>query len=344
MALCCISSRRDGLHSPSLSLVSRALHCHLSMSIIALDGGFLSCNHNSSRPSKACNIVVSSHRLKICLLQNGVSPPSNTAKHGTWQGIRLRDTPLTTRPNFSGTVSQDTSRTSTALQTIPGSHRAYCFRVNISEAMQNFQSLNTTQASERFKVHRLVRIAVRLWLDRQISNGSSAHVRLGTIEAANDLLLRRALLLDHSVYTSAQMSFSMQKSWSDNVSCLSHWKSVSGCRVSKSTTISMKDLDAAVGILHLVLSNVQASRTTQHEIARLLVRLWAKGSAIAISLHESEQGICVRLQPIETQKIETSPSPLQHASTGGTFKWIGFAMISLLEVSASISDSSGDII
>ena len=254
---------------------------------------------------------------------------SNAAKYGTWQDIRPPDTgPITPPPGFSASMSQDTRCTSAvAPQAISGPGSAISSRVSLFEAMQNFQLLDTTQAVDDLKMHSLLHCAVRLWLDCLSPNCEWTRLYPEHIKAANDLLMERGLPLDYSVCTSAQMSLSMQKSESGNTSSPNRWHSVNGRHVSKSTTFFITDLDAAAAILRLGLSKVQTTHTARQKIARLLVRLFAKGSGVAISLHESEEGHYVRLQPVEPRQIETSASRLQFANTG--------ALVNLIEVANS---------
>lgn len=250
---------------------------------------------------------------------------SNAAKYGTWQDVRPPDTPPVTPSGFSGSMSQGTRHTSViAPQAISAPDSAISSRVSSFEAMQSFQLLDTTQAVDASDVHCIISYAAQSWLDCPSPNSNPTRLYPEHIKAANDLLMERGLPLDYSVCTSAQMSLSMQKSGSGNTSSPNHRHSVNRRHVSKSTTFFITDLDAAAAILRLGLSKVQTTHTARQKIARLLLRLFAKGSGIAISLHESEEGHYVRLQPIEPRQMETSASRLQFANTG--------ALVNLIEI------------
>ena len=259
---------------------------------------------------------------------------SNAAKYGTWQDVRLPDTSPIKPSGLSGPMSQDTRRTIVlAPQAIPGPDPVQSSRVSLFEATQTFQLLETTQAVDAFDVHRSISCAAQSWLECPSPNSKSTRLNPEHIKAANDLLMQRGLPLDYSVCTSAQMSLSIQMSGSGKTSLPKQWHSVSGRHVSNSTTFFITDLDAAVDILRLGLSKVQTTPTTRQEITRLLVRLFAKGSGIAISIHESEEGHYVRLQPVEPRQIEKSASRLRFANTG--------ALTSLIELAKATGSRKG---
>lgn len=259
---------------------------------------------------------------------------SNAAKYGTWQDVRLPNTPPLRSSGYSGPTSQDTRRDIVfAPQAIPGPDPTQSSRVRSFEATQTFQLLDTTQAVDAFDVHRSISYAAQSWLNCPSSNSGSTRLYLDHIKAANDLLMQRGLPLDYFVCTSAQMSFSIQKSGSGRTSSPKHWHSVSGRHLSTSTTFFITDLDAAAEIVRLGLSKVQATPATRQKIARLLVRLFAKGSGISISMHESKEGHYVRLQPVGPRQIEISASRLQFANTG--------ALTSLIELANSTESRNG---
>lgn len=284
----------------------------------------------SAAPARAVLRKILESSLRT-LIENLVL--SNTAKYGTWQNVRVPDTSPKTPPGFQGTESQGTSRTNIGPQTSSRPGAAQFLRLSLFEAMQTFKVLDIVQAADTFDVHRIMSYTTRSWLDRPSLNGNSAHLYPAHVKEAKDLFMRRGLPLDFFVYTSSHMAFSVQKSRSDNASSPSHSCSDSGRHVSKSATFFITDLEVAADILRLGLSKVQASQTTRQKLARLLVRLFAKRSGIAISLHESEEGHYVRLQSIEPRQIETTASRLQLATTG--------ALTNLIEIANSTGSRHG---
>lgn len=204
----------------------------------------------SAAPARATlrKILESSLRL---LIQDLVI--SNAAKYGTWQDIRLLDTPATPF-GFSGIVSQETSRTSMAPQVSLGLSPSYPTLV-AAALFKALYYLYSTEDVESFNVPWTTSYAASLRPECPARNEISIHAH-PHIRATNDLLMQTQLPLKHAVYTSAQMSFSIHKSFPGNTFFSIPLNPVAGSCVSKSTTFFTIDLDAIVDILRLGLSKV----------------------------------------------------------------------------------------
>lgn len=220
---------------------------------------------------------------------------SNTAKYGTWQEVRLLDTPQDTSSSPRGVVTH-----------VSGQRQNLALSTNLRPRWQR----KTLPLAQR---HAAVQ-AVELWSLRRVmeelavwhtfsSNSNALRPSLHPHGTTDSMLMRRDSPLHRFDHQFVQLLSRTQSANLSNTLTTVPWSAAGVYRpgnISISTT--MTDCPSLDDFLRLLFSKLHLSRTTRAKIAILLPLRDLQDLGVSIEIHATKEGRPVSVQSANAQK------------------------------------------